>query len=149
LFIHSRGFVAPARAREGGSEARSDFEPFGVNSLDLEAEIRTGTREDAIDYACSAVPNSKHGLREKPEDRHRRVDTMIRKHADWSNQTVADHCGVSRETVRRISDLQNVQVERPAERTGRDGRTINTANIGRAPRPAVDGMALEEERESE
>lgn len=104
---------------------------------EIEAQVHQGSRDDAIDYACSAAPNSRHGLREKPEDRHRRVATMLRKHPDWSNVQLGEHCGVSRETVRRVSQsiMHNVQ-DRPPERTvTRNGTTYtqNTENIGRRP----------------
>jgi hypothetical protein len=115
---------------------------------EVDAEVKQGTVDDAIDYACSDIPNSRHGLRETPNDRKQRIETMIRKHPDWSNVQVAEHCGVSHQTVGRVaSDLSSGQVDRPDERTGRDGRTINTANIGktRAPAPVVNEMPLDDE----
>jgi hypothetical protein len=112
---------------------------------EIEVEVKTGTQEDAIDYAMSAIPNSKHGLRESPEDRHRRVETMIRRKGGWSNRQIAEWCGVSEITVRRIKPEPTATMSQSNPVIGRDGRTINTANIGqRAPRPVVDEMPLEE-----
>jgi hypothetical protein len=116
---------------------------------EVEATIHQGTRGDALDYACSAAPNSKHGLRETPEDRHRRVRTMIQKHPDWTNVQIAKHCGVSREMVRRVSIMHNVQ-DRPTTRTVERGNTtytMNTAPIGKTPptgQPAEESIYEEE-----
>ena len=53
-----------------------------------------------------------------------------------SDAAIAEHCGVSREMVNdnRPKPL-GIIPSQPAKRTGRDGRTINTANIGRGKRP--------------
>lgn len=111
---------------------------------DIEAEVRQGTREDAIDYACSSIPNSKHGLRESPEDRHRRVETMIRLHPDWSLRKIEEHCGVSKSLVGQLKGGMGATVQN-GQSSGLDGRTINTSNIGktRAPDPVYE-MPLEE-----
>jgi hypothetical protein len=147
LFIHSRGFVAPARAREGGSEARSDFEPFGVNSLDLEAEIRRGTQRDAVKFSLGA--NNDHGLRRTNEDKHRAV---LRAFEDaewktWTDGAIAELCAVSQafvSSLRRASPQNDFDVRRK----GLDGKEYSSPRAS-ASRSVVDGMALEEEREAE
>src|SRR5262249_25872863 len=69
-----------------------------------------------------------------------------------SNRQVAEHCGVSEGTVRNYrkeSTAQITQSEQTASpetpalrvRTGRDGRKINTAKIGKSKAQALDEQA--------
>jgi hypothetical protein len=109
---------------------------------EIEVEVKTGTQEDAIDYAMSAIPNSKHGLRESPEDRHRRVETMIRRKGAWSNRQIAEWCGVSEGSVRNV---KGTCVNYAPERVkGRDGKEYPSSKPVSATRPVVDEMPLEE-----
>jgi hypothetical protein len=179
-------------------------------SLPIDVEIIEGTQSDAQWYSFGV--NQAHGLRRTNEDKERAVRAALKheKSASLSNQSIADHCGVSEFTIRkyrdelestsRISkstdarrtnvthhggderqltsilsksndtrqpdghalstpqgnggepnltsilsksnDTGNSRVVRPPAsrpRTGRDGRTINTARIGkprRSPSPA-------------
>ena len=149
MFIHSRGFVAPARAREGGSEARSDFEPFGVNSLDLEAEIRRGTQRDAVLYSVGA--NSDHGLRRTNEDKRRAVLRLLEDEewGQWSDRAIAEKCAVGHDMVATLRG-QLAFTASSSPRRGLDGkeRAMPQPRTS-APRSVVDEMALEEEREAE
>lgn len=65
----------------------------------IQAEIRSGTLQDAVDYACSKEPNGKNGMRETKDDRDNRIDTMLQQHPDWSSRRIAEHCGVTHPTV--------------------------------------------------
>lgn len=113
-----------------------------TNREEIPAEVIHGTKDDAIDYACSAIPNARHGLREKPGDRHRRVATMLQNHPDWSNVEISKHCGVSEGTVRNVKKTIFVNYEDtqfPTERTvTRNGTTYtqNTERIGKTAAPA-------------
>lgn len=99
----------------------------------LRCEVRQGTREDARWFAYSA--NQTHGQRRSNPDKQRAV-LLALKHpngAKMSDEKIAEHVGVSPPTVakyRRESASTLKVLESPA-RTGRDGRTIDTTNIGR------------------
>ena len=69
---------------EGASEAHT-----------VPAEIRPGTRRDAVLYAASA--NSSHGLRRTDADKQRAVDSLLRddEWAKWSDREIAGRCHVS------------------------------------------------------
>ncbi len=120
--------------------------------------VYRGTLADAQWHSYSV--NKSHGLRRSNEDKQRAVNFALAHPAaeDKSNVQVADHCGVSEFLVRKCrkrltsieskSDVDTVStstVSKSRPRTGRDGRTINTAKIGRAkkgrtgskPSPAV------------
>jgi len=58
------------------------------------------------------------------------------KGAKMSDRQIAEHVGVSDRMVNKYrSDLASTaKLSQSEERTGRDGRTINTANIGKANR---------------
>jgi hypothetical protein len=96
----------------------------------IACNVREGTVEDARWLALAA--NKTHGLRRTPADKRRAVEQALSHphSAALSDAQVADHCGVSREFVCRVRPTcDRSQVE---SRTGRDGRTINTANIGKS-----------------
>jgi ParB-like chromosome segregation protein Spo0J len=69
--------------------------------LEVEAEVRVGTREDAILAACGA--NAHHGLRRTNADKRRSVHAVLR--TEWARgkscREVARACGVSHEFARR------------------------------------------------
>lgn len=105
----------------------------------IRAEVRQGTRRDAVLFACGA--NATHGLRRTNADKRRAVETLLRDEewSGWSNQEIARRCGVSPSTVATVrSELTQKVGESttPQSRKGADGRTINTANIGRKPAEA-------------
>lgn len=104
---------------------------------EIEADIRQGTLRDAVLYSLSA--NQTHGLRRTNGDKRRAVMRMLRDEewAQWSDNAVAEHVGVSQPFVASIRKELNpptsngLKSDRP--RITRSGRTINTANIGRKP----------------
>jgi hypothetical protein len=63
----------------------------------VRAEVRKGTREDAIDHATTA--NAKHGLRRTRDDKQRAVYTTVFCHPTWKHERIAGHCGVSQQMV--------------------------------------------------
>lgn len=109
---------------------------------ELWAEVRQGTQRDAFLYACEA--NQSHGVRPTRVDKRHAVEKMLRdaEWVKWSDREIARRCGTSKPFVSKVrADLtatDNV-ISQP-ERIGRDGRIINTANIGK-------GSAAEEERD--
>lgn len=112
----------------------------------IPADVRQGTRRDAVLHACGA--NAEHGLKRTNADKRRAVETLLQDEEwrAWSDREIAKRCGVSPDTVGRIREELTVRIgqsqepERGAVRRGADGRTINTANIGkaRAPKPAAE-----------
>ena len=70
----------------------------------LQAEVRNGTKRDAVLYACGA--NANHGLQRSNEDKRRAVAIMLAD-AEWSGMSdrdIAKHCSVSHTFV---SNLRN------------------------------------------
>lgn len=106
----------------------------------IDADVRQGTREDAVWFACGA--NATHGLRRTNADKRRAVETALRlpKGATQSDRQVAQHCGVTDKTVAAVRAELKLTAEFPQSptRTGADGRTINTTNIGTRPASTID-----------
>jgi hypothetical protein len=102
----------------------------------LVCEVSHGTRRDAVLYAAGA--NKTHGLRRSNEDKRNAVSILLNdsEWATWSNRRIASHCGVSDMFVGNLR--RELGAAEPASRTGSDGRTINTINIGRE-RPTANG----------
>lgn len=117
---------------------------------EIEATIHQGSRRDAKWFSFGA--NKAHGLRRVPGDTRRAIETIL-KDEEWSRtpQTeIAKHCGVSRQTVGRVSKtiMSNGQ-DRPAKRTvtrNNTTYTMNTAPIGKTP---PTGQPAEESIEEE
>jgi hypothetical protein len=93
-----------------------------------------GTQQDAQWYSYSA--NQTHGLRRTNADKAKAVKAALAhpNGAKMSDGAIAEHVGVSQPFVGKhraaINPTHN-GYQSPA-RTGRDGRTINTAGIGKA-----------------
>ena len=103
---------------------------------DIEANITQGTLDDAQWLSVGA--NKRHGLPRSNADKMQAVCVALRHPmgAELSDGAIAEHVGVSQPFVgkvrRSIAATHNGFVS-PA-RTGRDGRTINTAKIGKGKR---------------
>jgi len=98
----------------------------------IEADVTQGTLADAQWFSFGA--NKSHGLRRTNEDKQRAVKAALA-HANGasrSNRQIAEHIGVDEGTVRSWREKLTAELPQSAERIGRDGRTINTANIGRS-----------------
>ncbi len=95
-------------------------------------ELILGTIEDAQWESIGA--NKDHGLRRTNEDKRNAVKQALlhRNTIDMSNVKVAEHVGVSHTTVQNIRrELESTcKICKSTARTGKDGRTINTARIG-------------------
>lgn len=102
----------------------------------LDAEVRQGTRRDAVWLSCGA--NIKHGLRRSTADKQRAIETLLRD-PEWvkmSDREISRHVGVDDKTVgaHRARLEGTAEIPQSTQRQGADGRTINTANIGSQPR---------------
>ncbi len=99
---------------------------------EIEAEVRPGTRRDAILHAAGA--NATHGLRRTNEDKRRAVTLLLNDEdwRQWSDREIARRCGVSNNFVGELR--RSLSSDDSGERvyTTRHGTiaTMNTANIG-------------------
>ena len=97
----------------------------------MECNVYQGTLEDAQWHSYGV--NKTHGLRRTNEDKARAVKSALRhpRAEGRSNHHIAEHCGVSEAMVRKRRNSATAHESQSRLRTGRDGRTINTANIGK------------------
>ena len=98
------------------------------------ANVQAGDLATAQWLSYSA--NQTHGLRRSNADKRRAVELALShpKAVTLSDQQLSNHCGVARSNVWNIrKEMESTcQIDKSATRTGRDGRTINTANIGKS-----------------
>lgn len=99
---------------------------------DVAADIRPGTREDAIWFACSA--NRAHGLLRSSADKRRAVTMALAspQAQALSDRAIAEHCGVSNTfvgEVRRALQLSSVD---SCPRRGKDGKVRATSAAKRS-----------------
>ncbi len=83
---------------------------------EISANVRTGTRRDAILFAVGA--NTDHGLRRTNEDKRRAVETLLKdkEWSDWSDREIARRCAVDNKTVAALRpSLCKTQSEGDAE----------------------------------
>jgi len=111
-----------------------------ISATQILADVRTGTKRDAILYSVSA--NAAHGLRRTNEDKHRSVVILLEDH-EWStkaNSWIAEKAAVNIRTVERIKaerraiTSDNVGSEKKAITfTNKHGKvsTMRTDNIGK------------------
>lgn len=99
----------------------------------INAEIKQGTRRDAILYSAGA--NNAHGLRRTNADKRRAVQMLLEDDEwnKWPNTEIARRCCVDEKTVRNLrppTSSENPKMERTVERNGTTYKQ-NTSNIGR------------------
>lgn len=109
------------------------------------AEIRKGTRRDALLYAMGA--NTDHGLRRTNQDKRRAVEVLLtdEEWSQWSNVVIARHTGVGESFVRKVRDelaaaAPSSHGAKMGERTVRRGDsvyTMKTDQIGARAEQAV------------
>ena len=100
------------------------------------AEVRSGTRRDAVLHAAAA--NANHGLRRTNADKRRAVETLLRdgEWAQWSDREIARACAVDHKTVgnlrRELSgEIPQMPTVRVAYRNGAD-YAVETSGISAA-----------------
>lgn len=100
---------------------------------EIACEVHQGTQQDAQWYSFGA--NKGNGLRRTNRDKQRAVKAALQHPGGegLSDGQIAAHVGVSDQMVRNYRRRTEVtpKVLKSAKRKGRDGRTINVANIGR------------------
>jgi hypothetical protein len=108
-----------------------------LEQTEIEADVRQGTQQDAQWYSYSV--NQTHGLRRTNDDKKRAVIAALShpKGTEMSDNQIAAHCGVGQPTVSRYrAELETTYSKNKSPiRTGKDGRTYNTANIGKKKKP--------------
>lgn len=116
------------------------FQAFG-SGCSIPAEVRAGTRRDAILHAAGA--NAAHGLRRTNADKRRAVEALLRDEewVKWSDREIARRCNVSAPMVADVRRTVTVNYYSEEERTYTTkhgtAATMNTANIGKPqPTPA-------------
>jgi hypothetical protein len=99
----------------------------------IKCAVHKGTLEEARWFSYSVNPA--HGLRRSNADKQKAVTAALRhpSGAGMSDRQIAEHVGVSRDMVIRYRhEMEDDGTCNPiTSRTGSDGRTINTANIGK------------------
>lgn len=100
----------------------------------IEAQVIKGSRDDARWHAAGA--NKGHGLKRTNADKAKAVRLALALRPNLSDNKIAAHCGVDHKTVAaQRAKASTWEIPKSTIRTGADGRTINTANIGRRPDP--------------
>ena len=109
-----------------------------LSYLELNAEVKSGTKRDAVLYSVSA--NSKHGLRRTNADKRKAVLTLLNDEewSEWSDREIARHAEVSNGFVSKLRRESTVNNTQSNKRKGADGRTIDTTNIGKSEKPLLD-----------
>jgi len=100
---------------------------------DIEAEIHSGTRTDAVRYALGA--NSAHGQPRTNADKRRAVEIALKEFPKLSSVELAGICAVGRSFVDNIRPHQPATVAGCETRIGRDGKERKVP--ARAPSPAL------------
>lgn len=100
---------------------------------EINAEIRQGTRRDAVLYSVGA--NADHGIRRTNEDKRRAVMVLLRDEewSQWSNYEIARCAKCSEAYVRKIKKDEGFDTTHSAQYTHPKTGTVatmNTANIG-------------------
>jgi hypothetical protein len=106
----------------------------------LTADIRKGTKRDAVLYSVSA--NAVHGLPRTNADKRHAVNLLLNdpEWTLWSNREIARHCQVHHTFVDKVrhqlsADNRQMPAERKVERNG-TVYTQHTENIGKSRKPA-------------
>jgi hypothetical protein len=94
--------------------------------------VHQGGKHEASIFACGA--NKSHGLKRTNADKRKCVERMLRLEAEWADNRIAAHVGVSQEHVRQVRAQLTTVVGsdvNPPTRVGSDGKRRT------APKPAV------------
>lgn len=120
--------------------------------IDIDAEVRQGTRDDAIVYSWGANETDAHRSAALPRtnaDKRRAVESALRFYADKGvrkgDEDIAAVCKVSRQTVIRIRTelVTSNKLILPTRVESRDGKTRETANTGKSRPQSAAAATLE------
>jgi hypothetical protein len=109
----------------------------------IEAELRQGTRTDALRYALQA--NATHGLPRTTADKERAIELCLKdsKLSKLSNAGIARACMVSQGLVDRVREQWEKDHPPAGERVGSDGR-VRRAHINTRRRKTPEAKAARE-----
>jgi len=100
----------------------------------LNAIIKEGSLLEAQLYSFGV--NKTHGLRRTNEDKRRAVTATLEHELskDWTDNRIADHCGVAHELVKTVrAKLESTgRFVQSSTRTGKDGRKYDVSKIKEA-----------------
>jgi hypothetical protein len=106
---------------------------FSIGLKEIAAEVRQGTRRDAVLYSVGA--NTTHGLRRTNADKRRAVMTLLddEEWSKWSDSQIAKACAVDHKTVSKYRlSLGNFPSEKTYTTKHGTVTTMKTANIGKS-----------------
>ena len=112
---------------------------YAMAGLDSDRPIKCNVHKGSLDDArwFSYGANRAHGIRRSNDDKAKAVKAALlhANGAEMSDRQIAEHVGVNNSTVSKYRhELEStVEIQQSDTRTGRDGRKINTANIGKRP----------------
>jgi ElaB/YqjD/DUF883 family membrane-anchored ribosome-binding protein len=117
---------------------------------EIEADVREGTRRDAILFAVSA--NDKHGLRRTNADKRRAVLVLLEdfEWSEWNNTKIAEVCGVSATFVDKIRKEMNT-VAPTTRKVSRGGveYEMDVSKMGKKAKPEPEPVIDENEQKIE
>ena len=102
------------------------------------AEIRNGTRTDALRFALGA--NHKHGLRRSNLDKRHSVEMALTEFGNLSDHLLSEMCGVSQSFVTNVRQQLFSEIS-STPRLGKDGklRALPTRGLNGSHWPAITG----------
>ncbi len=121
--------------------------------VDIDADVRQGTQDDAIRFSWSANETDDHTRAALPRtnaDRRRVVESALRFYANKgerrSDGQIAEECRVGRKLVLDVRSqlVLRDKLEIPTRVIAKDGKIYETANTGKSPprtKPATDAAA--------
>ncbi len=95
---------------------------------EVEADVKKGTRQDALEFAASA--NATGGLRLTSEERRLGIRRLVGLHPEWGNSEVSSRMACNDELVRQVK--RNLEVYREAPTASQLTET-HVREISRAP----------------
>lgn len=99
--------------------------------LEIACNVTRGTQQEAQWLSYGA--NKSHGLRRTNDDKKKSVVDALKHPAGsgMSDELIAEHVGVSRQTVLKYRHEIEPTCQKHTSRTGKDGRKTETAKIGK------------------
>lgn len=116
--------------------------------LDILADVREGTRRDAILFSASA--NGTHGMRLTNADKRKSVLLLLldKEWTQWSNRDIAKHCHVSPAMVDKLrKELEPVQTKVPTVGTPPSKPNNHAGVVSELPKKEAVEAAPEEPEE--
>lgn len=111
---------------------------MGANSAgfkDVLADVRKGTRTDALKYALSA--NSNHGLKRTNADKHNAISVALREFPKQSDTDIGRWCAVDHHTVSKIRKKLEETREIPSHLTRVDRNGVERRLPTTPPPPPI------------